>query len=74
MAVVPAAAVARSEDVGVISPPFRTGWPEQHRQPRHSYNNGETPQQDWVHGLKIEPSELSRVQLEQPEGINVLLQ
>ena len=58
----------------VISTPFRSCWPEQHRQPRHSHNNGETPQQDWVHGLQVEPAELSCMQLEQPEGINVLLQ
>jgi len=74
MAVAPAAALARSEDVGVISPSFCAGWPEQHRQPRYGHNNGETPQQDWVHRLKVEPSELSCVQFEQPEGINVLFQ
>ena len=74
MAVAPAAVLARSEVVGVISTPFRSGWPEQHRQPRHGHNNRESSQQDWVHGLKIEPAELSCVQLEQPEGINVLLQ
>ena len=74
MAVALAAALARSEVVGLISSPCRAGWPEQHRQPRHGHNNGESSQQDWVHGLKIEPAELSCVQLEQPEGINVLLQ
>ena len=74
MAVALADTHARSKDDGVISPSFCAGWPEQHRQPRHGHNNGETPQQDWVHGLKVEPAELSCVQLEQPEGINVLLQ
>ena len=74
MAVAPAAALARSEAVGVISTPCRTGGPEQNRQPRHGHNNGESSQQDWVHGLEIEPAELSCVQLEQPESINVLLQ
>ena len=61
MAVAPAAALALSEVVAFISSPFRMGWPEQHRQPRYGHNNGETPQQDWVHGLKVEPAELSRV-------------
>ena len=74
MAVAPAAALARSKAVGVISTPCRTGWPEKHRQPRNGYNDGESSQQDWVHGLKVEPAELSCVQLEQPKGINVLLQ
>ena len=58
----------------VISTPFRAGWPEQHRQPRYGHNNGEGSQQDWVQGLKVEPAELACVQLEQPEGINVLFQ
>ena len=74
MAVAPAAAPARNEVVGLVSTPFRAGWPEQHRQPRRGHNNGETSQQDWVHGLKVEPAEPSGVQLEQPEGINVVLQ
>ena len=74
MAVAPAAALVRNEAVGLISTPCRAGWPEQHRQPRHGHNNGESSQQDWVDGLKVEPAELSCVQLEQPEGINVLLQ
>ena len=56
------------------SPPCCAGWSEQHRQPRYGENNGQSSQQDWVDGLKIEPAELSCVQLEQPEGINVLLQ
>ena len=58
----------------VISTPIRAGWPEQHRQPRYGHNNGEGSQQDWVQGLKVEPAELACVQLEQPEGINVLFQ
>ena len=74
MAVAPAAAPARSEAVGLISTPCCAGRPEQHHQPRHGHNNGESSKQDWVHGLKIEPAELPCVQLEQPEGINVLLQ
>ena len=56
------------------SPPCCAGWPEQHRQPRYGENNGQSSQQDWVDGLKIEPAELSCVQFEQPEGINVLFQ
>ena len=74
MAVAPAAALALTETVALISTTCCAGWPEQHRQPRHGHNNGESSQQDWVHGLKVEPSELSCVQLQQPESINVLLQ
>ena len=53
MAVALAAALARSEEFGLISTPFRAGWPEHHRQPRHGHNNGEGSQQGWVHGLKV---------------------
>ena len=59
--------------VGLISTPIFVGWPEQHRHSRHGHNNGECSQQDWVDGLQVEPAELSRVQFEQPEGVNVLL-
>ena len=64
MAVAPAAAPARGEAVGLMSAPFHPGWSEQHRQPRYGYNNGQSSQQDWVHGLKVEPAELSCMQLE----------
>ena len=63
MAVAPAAAPARIEAVGLISSPWSAGWPEQHRQPRHGDSNGESFKQDWVHGLKIEPAELTFVLL-----------
>ena len=58
----------------MTSTPFFVGWLEQHRHPRHGHNHGECSQQHRVDGLQVEPAELSRVQFEQPEGINVLLQ
>ena len=75
MAVAPAAALARSKDGrGDINLPVVRAGLSIIVSPDTVTTMVSTPQQDWVHGLKIEPAELSCVQLEQPEGINVLLQ
>jgi hypothetical protein len=40
---------------------------------RDAYKDCENPKHDWVKGLKVEPSELSGMNPEQPESIDVLL-
>ena len=46
---------------------------EEHCNARNAYNYRESPQHDWVKGLKVEPSKLSGMNPEQPESIDVLL-
>ena len=47
---------------------------QQHGEPRSSHHDGECSKQDGIHRLEIDPAELACVQLEQPEGVNPLLQ
>ena len=38
------------------------------------HDNGDRIQEHWIDGLKVQNTKILRVDLEQPEGINVLLQ
>ena len=49
------------------------GMSEEHCNARDAYKDCENPKDDWVKGLKVEPSKLSGMNPEQPESIDVLL-
>jgi len=49
------------------------GLSEEHCNARNAYEDCEHPKHDWVKGLKVEPSELSGMNPEQPESIDILL-
>ena len=49
-------------------------WSQEHRCTRDCDDDGEPTQDHWVDGLKVQKTEIPGVDLEQPEGINALLQ
>ena len=49
-------------------------WPQEYRCTRDCDDDGEPTQDHWIEGLKVQNTKVPGVDLEQPEGINVLLQ
>ena len=54
--------------------PLSSRWSQEPRCTRHFDDDVEHTQEHWAEGLKVQNTKVSGVDLEQPEGINVLLQ
>ena len=53
--------------------PLSSRWSQEPRCTRHFDNDVEHTQEHWAEGLKVQNTKVSGLDLEQPEGINLLL-